>query len=66
MVQGEKIKKVNGQISEELWKEIKYAQDNLNAAEKKKNSGTTKKRWTYVEASDKLGKLLKSKRKNKQ
>ena len=58
-----KIVKRSCQISDALWKEIHDAQENLNANEKKKKSGHKKKKWTFLEASDKLGTYLKSKRK---
>lgn len=58
-----KIVRRSCQISETLWNEIKDAQQNLNANEQKKKSGLKKKSWSFLEASEKLGAYLKSKRK---
>lgn len=49
-------------ISKTLYNEIKYAQDNLNRAEKEKKGGIKKKNWSFQESSYKVGKFLNSKR----
>ena len=57
------IKKVSCQISKSLHDEIKSAQKTLNSIEYQKCIGKRKKKYTFLETSEKVGKYLFSQRK---
>lgn len=56
---------VSCDIDQDLHKEIKYAQDNLNSVEKQKRMGKKKKTWTFKETTKELAKYLRVKRLSK-
>lgn len=58
----EKIELKNVLISKRLWDEIQYVKKNLNDLEKNKTNGNKKHFWTFQDASNEMGKLLKSER----
>lgn len=55
-------KKINCQISQELFDEIKNAQNHLNDLEKQKARGYKKRTYSFIETSRKIGKYLKHRR----
>lgn len=59
MVQKE-IETITINIGKKLWKEIKYARDNLNRQEKKKKQGVRRMKHTILSASQSLGEHLNS------
>lgn len=60
----EKFNTVQCRISESLYNEIKDSQIILNETEMKKKSGFKKKKWTFQEASHRIGLRLQKQRKN--
>lgn len=61
----ERIIPIRVYISKALYSEIKKAKKSLQEKEKQKSSGKKKKRWTFLETSDNLGKYLNSLRNKK-
>lgn len=59
------MKKVNTLISKSLHDEILESQKTLNSIEFQKCIGKKKKSWSFVEASDKVGKHLSSLRRQR-